>query len=1047
MSPVSKKYWMHQAELVDAVATQATDGVASLPAKEFLSDPRDEQLESGEFSRREFLKLMGISTVLAGAAACSRRPVEKIVPYLNRPEELAPGIPNWYASTADCPCGCGVLVKTREGRPIKLEGNPDHPVNRGGLCAFAQTAVWNLYDPDRLQVVAKRERHRNVYQSIDWGTADMELREKLKSAKSVRFLTGTISGPAEQKILTEFLSSLHDGKHVVCDALNTDEIATAAEQSYKMRAVPTLRFDRAKVVVSLGSDFLGSGHSPVEHAKDWASLRRLNPEKPQMSRLIAFEPTLSLTGTNADERYPVRATQLPRLAFALAHQMFSVLSHGEARLVNALAPFAISKTAPILEIPAAVLERVARELWEARGASLVVGGSLYGAGGVALQLAVNCLNDALGNDGHTVDWSRASHQSLGNFAALQELIAEMRAGKVDALVISGVNPAYSLPARVEFAKACEKVPLVVYVADRVDETGALADFVLPVSHFLERWGDAETRTGVFSVVQPTIQPLYETRSLGEMILIWQGKEPKDLYTQWHDYIRTVWKEKIYPHADSGVDFEMFWEGVLRAGVFSSTVETSTAPAFAGDALISATANYAGADGQSFELLVTPSLALHDGRYANNSWMQEFPDPVTKITWDNYVSVAQVTAKELGLDEGDVVHVNAGDNLLFTIPVHVQPGQHPKVFTVHTGYGRHGAGRVAGGVGVNVSNAQRVDADFLARHTSDITLAKTGARVELACTQGHHRLDVKVGNFLFAPRPIVQEATLAEIVSGHGDTNDHVHAAVAAAGATSGADSPAEGVSEREPTMWGEPYKYPGHRWGMAIDLSTCTGCSACVLACQVENNVPAVGKTQVLKGREMHWLRIDRYYTGDVENPETVHQPMLCQHCEKAPCETVCPVLATVHDSEGLNVQVYNRCVGTRYCSNNCPYKVRRFNWFDYGNRNRAAFAWPEPLHLMLNPDVTVREKGVMEKCTFCIQRIRTTKEDAKMRGDALRDGELQTACQQSCPTNAIIFGDINDPEARVTKLAKAKRGFHTLGELNILPQVTYLTKVRNKEA
>lgn len=1008
--------------------------------KEFLSDPRDVQPGAGEFTRRDFLKLVGISSVLAGAAACARRPVERIVPYLNRPEEATPGAALWYASTADCPCQCGVLVKTREGRPIKLEGNPDHPVNRGALCTWSQAAVWNLYDPDRLQRPMRHEPEPNVFQELTWAEADERAHAALAQANTVWVLTGAEAsgGPATQQVVRDFLASQRSGRHVVYQPINTDTIARGQAAAYGAGSgVPHYRFDQAEVVVSFGADFLGTWISPVEYARDWASRRRLDAQQTAMSRLICFEPTLSLTGTNADERYPVRPSDLVTAALALAHEV-AVLANDSG--AASLAAFGSDAHVDRLGIPTAVVQRIAHELWAARGKSLLVGGTLDGAAGERLQVILNYLNTVLGNDGKTVDGQRHSRQAEGSFAGLQSLIEAARAGQVGALIIAGGNPLYALPAASGFAEALRRVPVVIYLADRLDETCAAAHLILPASHFLESWGDTEPQTGVYGLVQPTIAPLYGTRAFGELLHAWLPEARRQ--ASWHDYVKAAWQTQVYPQSGRAVSFELFWEGALRVGAVAPTVggaQARTLRADALDAVVRGAAPAPAADG-TFELVCQPSLALYDGRYANNGWLQELPDPVTKITWDNYLSIAPQTATAMALHEGDVVRIaglGANGGAVLELPIHIQPGMHAQSVAVALGYGRRAAGRIGNGVGVAIHDVAQVAAGHLSWTVAGVTLQPTGANVELACTQGHHRIDATVKGVHFGPRPIVRETTF--------DAYRH-HPTAGQFGAESGEGAAhGHGPEAAQPSMWA-PFKYEGYRWAMAVDLGTCTGCSACVVACQVENNIPPVGKQQVLTGREMHWIRIDRYYSGPEDNPETIHQPMMCQHCEKAPCETVCPVLATVHDDEGLNVQVYNRCVGTRYCANNCPYKVRRFNWFDYGNRRRAAYAWAEPLHLMLNPDVTVREKGVMEKCTFCVQRIRGAKEDAKMRGEKVRDGDFQTACQQSCPTQAITFGNINDPASRVAQLAKHARGYHALWELNILPQVTYLTKVRNKE-
>lgn len=1013
----AREYWMRPGELQGEPASTHTG--------EFMTDPRETPPSDGEFSRRDFLKFVGISSVLAGAAACARRPVEKIVPFLNKPEEMTLGNALWYSSTVD---GSGVLVKTREGRPIKLEGNPDHPVNRGGLSARLQGSIWNLYDPDRLQ--QPQVRSGGSLQNASLAEADVAVRKALKASKGqVRVMTTPVTGPAERSVLGNF-ARLVETTPVSVSCAEAGDIAQAQYHSYGQGLVPTVRLADANVVVSFGADFLGTWGNPVAQARDWQKQRQLyGKHDHHMSKLICLEPHLSLTGTNADERYMVQASHLLLAALSVAHEL--VVKRGAGKVSplvqRTLAPFGVTEQAERIGIPAATLKQIASALLANRGRSVVLGGTLTGELGVALQNIVNFMNTALGNDGVTVDWQRdvpgVDHVQS---AQLLQLVADMASGKVKTLIIAQGNPLFTLPTSVGFAEALSHVDHIIYIGDRLDETAEQSSIVIPVSHDLERWGDAQLERGVFSLVQPSIEPLYQSRSVAESLLVWSGvAETGEAAAQWHQALQQVWSSDVRSQVGSrAASFTAFWDESLRTGVAqSSRALRAAARSYRDDALRDAIATtqrfHKGLNPEAFQVVVTPSFALGEGGGANNSWLQELPEPVSKITWDNYASVAPSTAREHGWTEGTIIEVAvAPHGAQARLPLHIQPGVHPKVVQVARGYGRSAAGRVGNGVGVNVQSFGQSTKSGVSWAGGAAQIKHIGGHVELAVTQTHHRIE---------GRPILQEATLEEYHDDH-------HAGAGA-----------HGHHGDMPSMW-EPHAYPGNRWAMGIDLNSCTGCSACMIACQVENNVPPVGKKEVLTGREMHWIRIDRYYSGSEDNPDVTHQPMLCQHCEKAPCETVCPVLATVHDEEGLNVQVYNRCVGTRYCANNCPYKVRRFNWFDWGNKKmKDDYAWNSPLHLMLNPDVTVREKGVMEKCTFCIQRVRNTKEVAKQEDRDLVDGELQTACQQSCPTQAIRFGNVNDPKSAVSKFAHHPRGFHVLAELNVLPQVTYLTKIRNK--
>jgi len=1019
-----RRHWQTLAELNDSPEVRALREQEFLTPSEQITEP----------SRREFLKLIGAGAAFA-AAGCARRPVEKILPYIKVPEEIIPGKAVWYASTCgECPASCGLLVKTREGRPIKLEGMKEHPLSRGGLCARGQASLLNLYDPDRLKGPVAVDRATGNAKATTWGALDGRVAKALRDTRQgggrVVLLTGTLTSPTTRALVSDFIAAFPTGTHVIYDAVSSDAIAKARELCYGERMIPRYRLDRADLIVTIGADPLGTFLSPPEFARDFASRRR--PESGSMSKLVAIEPILTLTGTNADVRHRVRPEHLLGVTLALAHELHvrnprASLS-GNAAVGSALRDYSSGSTERDAGLPSGTLTALADELWASRGKSLVLAGPQAAPANhaVALQVAANLLNAALGNDGVTVDASTPSLQAQGSEEAVLSLVDRMRSGEVQALLVHGVNPVYSLPAALGFGDLMKRVPFVVSFSDRVDETARYADFVAADNHYLESWNDHEPRRGVRSLAQPTIAPLYDTRAFQDSLLAWgraMGAGPLAVTAgSWHEYLREAWRKDVYPRSNAAGTFDVFWEGALREGVLelgrgsngsgaaaSSSSGGSFRPGSLGEIPVSGAQ---APSGGTLSLVLYTPVALYDGRSANNAWLQELPDPVSKIDWDNYVSMAPSRARALGVSEyemrADVVTVDVG-HAKFDLPVHVQPGLHPDVIAIAIGYGRTAAGRVGNKVGQNGYALAQATAGRVGMSGIPARITKTGRQAPLACVQGHNYTE---------DRPIIYETTFASFLKDPASGNEE---------------------PDTEPSMWSR-HKYPGHRWGMAIDLNACIGCAACMVACQVENNVPVVGKSIVLRGREMHWLRIDRYYSGSPEDPETIHQPMLCQHCENAPCETVCPVLATVHNSEGLNVQVYNRCVGTRYCSNNCPYKVRRFNWFDYSSVREKS------LRLVLNPDVTVRSKGVMEKCTFCIQRIREGKEQAKALGVAVKDGDIETACMQSCPTQAIIFGDINDPGSRVTELTKRPRGYHVLWDLNTRPVVTYDVKVRNRE-
>ena len=1001
-----------------------------------------ERMDSQGIARRDFLTIMGASMAMA-TLSCARRPVHKIIPYVIAPEEIVPGVANMYATT--CPeTGYGILAKTREGRPIKLEGNPEHPINRGKLSARGQASLLDLYDPDRLQ--EPKAGARNGARNMTWAEIDAAIGPKLKAAGKVRLLTGAMLSDSTRRLAQEFLGGFGNGAHVEFDPLSQDEVFVSQQQSYGAGVFPTYRLDQVDTLLALSSDILSTGRFSVQYQQDFAARRTVsNQEASQakLSKFYAFESTMTNTGAAADERYPIRPGDELKIALAIAHEL--VLGQKRSRyagdsnvsgLLSGYAPGAVASEFGWKGGEEKIRE-IAEALWNSRGKSLVVAGSVHARSALAveLQVAVNFLNSALENEGTTVDGNfNPSTLTAAGFTGLQKLIQEMSAGQVDVLIVQGVNPAYLLPATSGFREAMAKVPLKIVIADREDETALLADYTLPDSHFLESWGDAHPRKLIYSMQQPTIAPIHNSRSLQENLLAWiRGASlktsglaakitaaPAESGT-WHDYLMAQWKETLFREASTGASFDTFWEGVLRDGTFDMQGAHALSPKSAARAFrVSALASlpkYQPRAGEMF-LALYETTAMADGRNANNPWLLEMPDPISSITWDNYLNLGPEAAKKLDLDLHDVAEIKVGDQT-FELAVNVQPGLHPSAASAAIGFGRQAAGKVGVGAGVDVNPAIQVAGDRLVYSGMPITIRKTGKFFKLAQTQWHT---------VSENRPILNDVTLAEYRKNPAVTME----------------TNPELKLETVPSIW-PAYEYKGYRWGMAIDLSSCTGCGACVIGCQAENNIPVVGRENVRVSRQMHWIRIDRYYSGTPDQPDMIFQPMLCQHCENAPCETVCPVLATVHNDEGLNEQVYNRCVGTRYCQNNCPYKVRRFNFFDHWK------SYEGPMNMVWNPDVTVRTRGIMEKCTFCVQRIRSAKDHAKdMSSDGvarLVDGDVKTACQQTCPTNAIVFGDVNDPNSRVSKLRAQPSAFRVLEIINTKPMISYLTKVRNKVA
>src|SRR5687767_9543016 len=969
--------------------------------------------------RRGFLKLMAASLALAGVSACTRQPDEIIVPYVRQPEELVPGKPLFYATAMPfAGSGVGLLVESHEGRPTKIEGNPDHPSSLGATDIFAQAAILGLYDPDRSQTIT----HLGEIRTFDAFVAAVRgvlAAQQNGGGSGIRVLSETVSSPTLASQIDEFLGRFPQAKWVQWEPFGRHNAREGSRLAFGEYVDTQYAIDRADVILSLDADFLNAGNGWLKHARAFASRRRLEGDRAQFNRIYAVESSPTNTGTKADHRLPLRASEVEAFARAIASQL-GVAGAGES-------------TAP--EAARAWMGPLVKDLQAARGRSLVIAGEGQPP---SVHVLAHAINEALGNVGATVTYTQtAEARPMNQLAGLRELVGEMNAGTVSFVLILGANPVYSAPADVKFVDALDKVPLRAHVGLYQDETAARCHWHIPEAHFLETWSDVRGDDGTATIVQPLIAPLYGGRSLHEIVSAFGEGGVRSAY----DLVREYWGGEgvaaVPPRAaapaqgaqpaqgsQTGVSiagaaiaaqaarttaatvadattFDRDWRRWLHHGVIPNT-------AFAPKTVsVSATAVPAAQPGGSgLEVVFRPDPSVHDGRFANNAWLQELPKSLTKLTWDNAALIGPGTAARLTLVSGDIVELKQGSNTI-RIPVWIAPGHAPDTITVHLGYGRTRAGRAGNGTGFDVNPLRTTAApDIL----TGVQLEKTGDTYELACTQDHWSLE---------GRNLVRVATAEQFARDPEFAKKQEHQPLT-------------------PLSMAPDFKYEGYAWGMTIDQNVCTGCNSCVVACQAENNVPVVGKSQVLNGREMHWLRIDRYYTGEIDNPDTHHQPMPCQQCEQAPCEVVCPVAATVHSDEGLNDMVYNRCVGTRYCSNNCPYKVRRFNFMLYSDWNT------ESIKLQRNPDVTVRSRGVMEKCTYCVQRINHARQAAKLEDRSIRDGEVVTACQATCPTDAIVFGDINDPNSRVSQLKKTPRNYPLLAELNTRPRTTYLAVVRN---
>jgi Fe-S-cluster-containing dehydrogenase component len=947
-------------------------------------------------TRRDFVKVMGLSSA-ALAAACQRAPAQKILPFTHKPDEVTPGLALWYATACGgCAAGCGLLVKTRDGRPIKIEGNPAHPVSGGAVCAVGQASVLGLYDADRARGPLVRGRRAS------WKEADAAVAAGLASARSggraIRVVAPWGLGPTEEAALDRFLAA-HAGARVVrFDPLGQrDAIAAAHQALYGARLVPDYRLDAADIVVGVEADFLGTFLAPAALTRQWSAKR--DPIAEPMLRHIQVESALSLTGGAADERIALPPSALVPALARLVRTLAA--TSREARAVALAEPLlgALGAATHSVAADAAIrLDAAARALAEAGRRGVVICGSDDPAAQTLAALA----NALLGNSETTAVLDRAQIARPDELT-MTDLVAELEGGKIGALLALGCNPAL-VDRRI--AAALPNVPFVWATHDRLDETAALATVHAPGGHFLETWTDHRGRAGADTMGQPCVAPLFDTRAETASLLAWAGDSADD-----HAFLKARWQREVL-----GDGSNASWDGAVRdGGVTRAGRADPPALGASPDAPLALLRQaVAPPPAGAMELLLHAAVALQDGTgaSANNGWLQELPDPITKVAWGNVAALAPARAAALGISDGDVVELTTSAGTI-RLPALRQPGLSPTVVAVAVGHGRTRAGRNAAGHGADAWPLAVSPHGALRRAGVPVSLRRTGERRALAISQTHASQE---------GRELVRQADLAEY-----QRDPHA-----------GNERPREHHGARKSLGLWPGHKYEGHRWGLTVDLNKCTGCAACVVSCAAENNIPIVGALEIERRRDMHWLRIDRYYGGSPDAPEVLHQPMMCQHCENAPCETVCPVLATVHSEEGLNQQIYNRCVGTRYCANNCPIKARRFNWFDYDRGGDLA-------RMVLNPDVVVRSRGVMEKCSLCVHRIEEARALSRREGRTLADGDIATACQQSCPAGAITFGDANDPASALSRTRKEARAYTILEEINVKPQVTYMTRIKNR--
>ncbi|MBN1339898.1 MAG: TAT-variant-translocated molybdopterin oxidoreductase [Bacteroidales bacterium] len=999
-----KKYWKSLEELKQM---SAESGLKKDPEPGFPGDS-DKQAEdlSLKASRRDFLKMLGFSVGYATLAQSCEQPVRKAIPYLNKPEEITPGISSYYASTFyDGDEYCPVVVKVRDGRPIKIEGNELSSLTHGGTGARIQASVLNLYDSARLQYPAKDGA------KTDWQTSDSEIMAKLKSAndsgRKIAILSSTVISPSTLKILESFRQVYPMTEIIFYDPVSYSASVMVTGALFGGKGLPDYRFDKARVIAGFNADFLGTWLSPVSFAYRYGLSREIGGDKKQMSKHYQFESCLSLTGSNADYRRGIKPSQEKNLLMNLYNEL--AVKAGSANYGN--------------PSTSADISTLVDDLWDHRGESIVVSGT----NDPDIQTLVAGINLLLGNYGHTIDLNCRILIKQGTDKAVEDFVERMNHGEIEALILHHVNPLYHYHDPEKFLSGMKNLKLSVAIAEAGNETTAHADYICPDHHYLESWNDAEPGAGIFSLAQPCIRNFFDTRQAQETFMTWAGMQP-----DYHAYLKDFWKENMFPVQDKYTGFEDFWLHTLQEGIFEPDPDNAGSYVF-NHGFFSASMTAMSPDvpaGNGLELVLYEKVGIGSGKHANNPWLQELPDPVSKAVWDNYLAISPLYAGEQGIEYEDVVLINGAIEL----PVLLQPGQPHGTASIALGYGRTGTGKVADGIGKNVFGLAEYKNSTLRYSGIPLIIEKTGKKYNLATTQTHHSAE---------GRPLIRETVLGKWAE-HPDSGNEMHA-----------------INEKNAvTLYQKPV-YDGFHWGLGVDLNRCIGCSACVIACQAENNIAVIGKEQVRNRRIMHWLRIDRYFSTvepdkmgpeefsnlEPENPEVVFQPVMCQHCDNAPCENVCPVAATPHSKEGLNQMAYNRCIGTRYCMNNCPYRVRRFNWFQFSNNDNFDYNFNEDLSKMvLNPDVTVRSRGVVEKCSFCVQRIQEQKLEAKKDGRFLEDGEIKPACVQACPSKALVFGDRNDKESAISGFYSDPRMYHLLEELHTLSSVAYLTRIRNRD-
>ena len=1009
-SNVQPGYWQSFEELYNS------PGFIENQQNEFKEGVSDEFDSSGmsSLSRRKFLAMLGASAALAGTACSDYRDQGAIVPYNSKPEEILPGKANYYASTCTaCSNACGILIKTREGRPIKIDGNPDHPVSKGKVCARGQASIMSLYDPDRLKNPKKKIDRRFV--DYNWKDVNDEIMFELMNVggKEISIITNKIVSPTTKKVLEDFTAKYTSAKVYSYEIFNNSVRNSAWKKCYGSGEFPIINWNEANVILSIDSDFLGESDNKIENARLFSEGRDVINNK--FNRLYVIEGNVSITGMTADYRMRLR----PDLQLNFLLSLIDELNKRGAGIPVNSGGMNLAGFANDYELKLSTLNALVSDLLSNKGKALVYAGNQMPE---EVHILVNLINYALGNETlYNTEASRYSVQSISSLGELKDLTARMRNGEVAVIIHLNSNPVYDFAWDLKYTDSLSSVNTVISLVELENETSELSNYVLPINDQLESWGDAKTRTGIYSLQQPVIAPLYDTRQTEAILLTWKSGDSSTFdETIYHKYLMNNWEKNIFPATGLDLAFNRFWYSALHDGVFEIQEKATTIGSISTSV---AEVISPKKDMETYSLFIKESYNVGDGRFANNGWLQELPHPVSKVVWDNYAAISPKTASQLGLSTNDIVELSTGEKNKLAIPVFVQPGAADGAVTIETGYGRKSAGTVGTGIGFNANGILMSYGGISPWLYSGVLLRQLNGAHKLVTAQTVYAFNEGITKDLPEKRGIIKEGTVSEYLKNP----DFLH---------EGDEHKLESVNPF--------YDYKNVKWGMSIDMNRCLGCGDCVVACNVENNIPVVGKEQVDKGREMHWIRIDRYYSGSPEDPKVSNQVMLCQHCDHAPCENVCPVVATTHSPDGLNQMIYNRCVGTRYCSNNCPYKVRRFNYFNFRDHFKDSYQEAPVFALLMNPEVTVRSRGVMEKCTFCIQRISEARGEATTENRKIKGSDVKTACQEACTTNAIHFGDINDKDDELNKYRNHPLGYYVLEELNIRPNVTYIARVKN---